>query len=52
MGLFNHLVISCKVDTIECIFKTLCAVKVDSIEFVLFNMYMPCDKGYTNHDLF
>ena len=46
--------ISCKVDTIECISKRLCAVKVtvDGIEFVLFNMYMPCDKGYANHDLF
>ena len=45
--------ISCKVDTTECISKRLCGVKVtvDSIEFVLFNMYMPCDKGYTNHDL-
>ena len=27
-------------------------VTVDGIEFVLFNMYMPCDKGYGNHDLF
>ena len=35
--------ISCKVDTIECISKRLCAVKVtvDGIEFVLFNMYVP-----------
>ena len=24
----------------------------DSIEFVLFNTYMSCDKGYANHDLF
>ena len=46
--------ISCKVDTIEYISKRLCAVKVtvDGIEFVLFNMYMPCDKGYANHDFF
>ena len=45
---------SCKVGRIECISKRLCAVKVtvDGIEFVLFNMYMPCDKGYANHDLF
>ena len=41
-------------DTVECTSKILCAVKVtvDSIEFVLFNTYMPCDKGYANHDLF
>ena len=55
-GLFNHFSskISCKVDTIEYISKRLCAVKVtvDSIEFVLFNIYMPYDKGYANHDLF
>ena len=46
--------ISCKVDTIECISKRLCAVKVtvDGIEFVLFSMYMSCDKCYANHDLF
>ena len=46
--------ISCTVDVIECVFKRLCAVKmtVDSIEFVLFNMYMPYDKGCANHDLF
>ena len=46
--------ISCKVDTIESISKRLCAVKVTvvGIEFVLFNMYMPCDKGYANHDFF
>ena len=46
--------ISCKVDTIECISKRMCAVKVtvDSILFVLFNTYMPSDKGYANHDLF
>ena len=25
---------------------------VDTIEIVLFNMYMPCDKGYANLDLF
>ena len=45
--------ISCKVDTIEHISKRLCAVKVtvDGIVFVLFNMYMPCDKGYATHDL-
>ena len=37
--------ISCKVDTIECISKRLCAVKVtvENIE---------CDNGYANHDLF
>ena len=46
--------ISRKVDTIECISKRLYDVKVrvDGIEFVLFNMYMPCDKGYANHNLF
>ena len=46
--------ISCKVDTIECISKRMCAVKVkvNGIEFLLFNMYMPCDKGYVNLDLF
>ena len=46
--------ISCKVNKIECISKRLCAVivTVDSIKFVLFNTYMPCDKGYANHDLF
>ena len=51
LGVIN---ISCKVDTIECISKRLCAVKVtvDDIEFVLFNMYMPCDKGYANHEFF
>ena len=27
-------------------------MRVDSIEFVLLNMYMPCDMGYANHDLF
>ena len=27
-------------------------VTVDSIEFAWFSMYMPCDKGYTNHGLF
>ena len=27
-------------------------VTIDSIEFVLFNTYMPCDKDYANHDLF
>ena len=46
--------ISCKVDTIECLSKRLSAVKVTvhGIVFVSFNMYMPCDKGYANHDLF
>ena len=46
--------ISGKVDTIEYISKRLCAVKVtvDSIEFALFNMYKPCDKGYANHNQF
>ena len=46
--------ISCKLDTIESISKRLCAVKVtvDSIEFILFNAYMPCEKGYANHYLF
>ena len=43
---------SCKVDIIECVSKRLCAVTVDSIEFVLFNTYMPCYKGYANLDLF
>ena len=27
-------------------------VTVNSIEFALFNMDMPCDKGCENHDLF
>ena len=46
--------IRCKVDTIECISKRMCAVKVtvDSIVFVLLNTYMSCDRGYANHDLF
>ena len=41
-------------DAIECISKGLCdvKVKVDGIEFALFNMYIPCDKGYANYDLF
>ena len=27
-------------------------VTIESIETVLFNMHIPCDKGYANHDLF
>ena len=27
-------------------------VTIDSIECVLLNMYMPCDKDYANHDVF
>ena len=41
-------------DAVECISKKLYQMKVtvDSIEFVLFNMCMPCDNGYANHNLF
>ena len=46
--------ISCIVDITECVSDRMCVVKVrvDSIEFVLLNMHMPCDKGYANHDMF
>ena len=52
--IWSSNIIICKVDTIECISKRLCAVKVTvyGIEFVLFNTYMPCVKGYANHDFF
>ena len=41
-------------DIIDCIFKRLCYVKVivDGIEFVSFNMYILCDKGYVKKQLY
>ena len=45
--------IKCNVDKIECISKRICAVKItlDTVQLVLFNMYMPCDNGYDSTDL-
>ena len=45
--------IKCKIDIIKCGSKRLCAikVKVNDFQFILFNVYMPVDPGYGNHEI-
>ena len=45
--------IKCNIEAIECVSKRLCAIKVhiSNISFISFNVYMPTDPGFGNHNI-